>query len=410
MALTVKEESTTAWSAPVASDGDLKLAFRYERMAKQDSLLDYEELNHVFDLSDRIESSKLAGASVVTFDPYEKWQEGNSRCAALDSIYASVLAGEYLGRQLEAKKYGNTDQVARSEPSVHEEVIGYSGVNRSGLQLVGGDILYLQTEVLREHILMSEHRKEVQPVIVEGSENVVVQAFSRESEAVVDEAAFTVNQLDSAITATLSEQFIGVQTITTSEGQQQLILSENANRNLVGMEGTPVEQSAAAPDTDPLFHEGSKGGAPGQCVASLEDIQTELQQGCKELSEENGSSEADAIPENVHAPEQSAESKYENDGRSHTLAPVHVHETSSSDVSLVFSRGDSSEYWEKPAASVREPEQDTEEQKNGAVDMNTDCLNENLSGDMTVASAQSLEPGAVLNLDASEMPLAPVCW
>ncbi|KAH6921031.1 hypothetical protein HPB50_027981 [Hyalomma asiaticum] len=77
--------------APVASDGDLKLAFRYERMAKQDSLLDYE-LNHVFDLSDRIESSELAGASVVTFDPYEKWQEGNSRCAALDSIYASVLA------------------------------------------------------------------------------------------------------------------------------------------------------------------------------------------------------------------------------------------------------------------------------------------------------------------------------
>lgn len=81
--------------APVASDGDLKIAFRYERMAKQDSLLDYEELNHVFDFSDRIESSKLAGASVVTFDPCEKWQKGNSRCAgaALDSNYASVLAG-----------------------------------------------------------------------------------------------------------------------------------------------------------------------------------------------------------------------------------------------------------------------------------------------------------------------------
>ncbi|KAH6948435.1 hypothetical protein HPB50_024502 [Hyalomma asiaticum] len=303
--------------------------------------------------------------------------------------------------------------VAGSEPSVHEEVIGYIDLNNSGLQLVGGDTFYLQTEALREHILMSEQGKEVQPIIVvveEGSENVVVQAFSRDSEAVGDEAAFTVNQLDSAISATLPEQLTGVETITTSEGQQLLILSENANGKLVGMEGTPVEQSAAAPDTEPLFHEGSRGGVPGQCVASLEDSQTELQQGCKELSEENGSSEADAIPDNVHAPEESAESKYENEGRSHTLAPVDVHEpnkASSSDVSLVFSRRDTSEYREKQTSAVMEPEQDTEEQKNEAVDMNADLLNENLSSDMTVASAQSLESGAVLNLDTSEMPLAP---
>lgn len=81
--------------ASITSDGDLKIAFRYERMAKQDSLLDYEELNHVFDFSARIESSKLAGACVVTFDPCEKWGKAANRHAgaAVEPNYASVLAG-----------------------------------------------------------------------------------------------------------------------------------------------------------------------------------------------------------------------------------------------------------------------------------------------------------------------------
>ncbi|KAH7981828.1 elongator complex protein 4 [Rhipicephalus sanguineus] len=87
--------TATQQHASVVSDGDLKIAFRYERMAKQDSLLDYEELNHVFDFSDRIESTKLASACVVTFDPCERWGKATDRHvgAALEPNYESVLAG-----------------------------------------------------------------------------------------------------------------------------------------------------------------------------------------------------------------------------------------------------------------------------------------------------------------------------
>uniref|UniRef100_A0A224YWQ2 Elongator complex protein 4 n=1 Tax=Rhipicephalus zambeziensis TaxID=60191 RepID=A0A224YWQ2_9ACAR len=94
--LQVATGSTTQHApASVASDGDLKIAFRYERMAKQDSLLDYEELDHVFDFSDRIESAKLASACVVTFDPCERWREATNGHvgATLDPNYESVLAG-----------------------------------------------------------------------------------------------------------------------------------------------------------------------------------------------------------------------------------------------------------------------------------------------------------------------------
>lgn len=80
--------------ASSTSDGDLKIAFRYERMAKQDSLLDYEELDHVFDLSERIESARLAEACTATFDPCENVGKHASRLAGsvLEPNYASVLA------------------------------------------------------------------------------------------------------------------------------------------------------------------------------------------------------------------------------------------------------------------------------------------------------------------------------
>lgn len=86
-----KAATTTASST---SDGDLKIAFRYERMAKQDSLLDYEELDHVFDLSERIESTKLAEACTATFDPCENVGKPADRQAGsvLAPNYASVLA------------------------------------------------------------------------------------------------------------------------------------------------------------------------------------------------------------------------------------------------------------------------------------------------------------------------------
>ncbi|XP_037503974.1 uncharacterized protein LOC119378948 isoform X1 [Rhipicephalus sanguineus] len=298
-------------------------------------------------------------------------------------------------------------QVAGSEPSVHEEVIGYIDLNNSGLQLVGGDTFYLQTEALREHILMSEHGKEVQPIIVvveENSENVVVQAFSRDSEAVGDEAAFTVNQLDNAISAALPEQLTGVETIRTSAGQQLLILSEDANGKLVSMEGAPVEHSAAVLDTGPSCQEVSKGHVDGQCVASPESSQMELQQECKELSEENGSGVVNAIPDNVHVPEESTECKYES--KPHAAAPVGVNKsskTSSSDVPVTLGQGDSSECREKPPSQSREPMQVTEE-KNGIVDIN---VGDNHSSDMTVPLVQSIKPGTEVNLNMSEMPLAP---
>ncbi|KAL1434334.1 hypothetical protein MTO96_011962 [Rhipicephalus appendiculatus] len=302
-------------------------------------------------------------------------------------------------------------KVAGSEPSVHEEVIGYIDLNNSGLQLVGGDTFYLQTEALREHILMSEHGKEVQPIIVvveENSENVVVQAFSRDSEAAGDEAAFTVNQLDNAISAALPEQLTGVETITTSEGQQLLVLSQDANGKLVSMEGTQVEHSAAVLDTGSSCHEVSKGNIAEQCAASPESSQMELQQECKILSEENGSSEVNAIPDNVHVPEESAECEYESESKPRKAAPIGVSKsskTSSSDVPVNLGQGDSSKCREKPASSCREPVQVTEEKKNGIMDMN---VGDNHSSDMTVPSVQSIKPGTEVHLNTSKMPSAPL--
>ncbi|XP_077502322.1 elongator complex protein 4 [Amblyomma americanum] len=81
-----------ASASSTTSDGDLKIAFRYERMAKQDSLLDYDELDHVFDFSDRIESTKLYGACVNTFSPCETWGNAADRSAGVvEPNYASVL-------------------------------------------------------------------------------------------------------------------------------------------------------------------------------------------------------------------------------------------------------------------------------------------------------------------------------
>lgn len=81
-------------STSSTSDGDLKIAIRYERMARQDSLLDCGELDHVFDFSDRIESTKLAGACVNTFNPCETWGKAADRSAGIvvEPNYASVLA------------------------------------------------------------------------------------------------------------------------------------------------------------------------------------------------------------------------------------------------------------------------------------------------------------------------------
>lgn len=305
-------------------------------------------------------------------------------------------------------------QIAGSEPIVQEQVIGYFDLDNPGLQLVGGDTFYLPTEALREHVLMSDHGKEGQPIIVvveEGSQNVVVQAFSRDSEAMGEEAAFTVNQLDNAISATLPEQFAGVETITTAEGQQLLILSEDASGKLVGMEGTPVEDSDAAPETGSSYHEGSKDNLPGQCVTSLNSIQTELQPECKELSEVNGSNQINAIPENVQAPEESAECKYESESKLHAPAPVDVPEssnkTSVSHVSVAFGQGDNSEYRETPASDSMEPVQDTEQKKNGTVGMDFGHLGDGHSNVMTMPPAQAIKPGTDTKLNTSEMPPAP---
>uniref|UniRef100_A0A131YDF0 Neurofilament heavy polypeptide n=1 Tax=Rhipicephalus appendiculatus TaxID=34631 RepID=A0A131YDF0_RHIAP len=258
---------------------------------------------------------------------------------------------------------------------------------------------------------MSEHGKEVQPIIVvveENSENVVVQAFSRDSEAAGDEAAFTVNQLDNAISAALPEQLTGVETITTSEGQQLLVLSQDANGKLVSMEGTQVEHSAAVLDTGSSCHEVSKGNIAEQCAASPESSQMELQQECKILSEENGSSEVNAIPDNVHVPEESAECEYESESKPRKAAPIGVSKsskTSSSDVPVNLGQGDSSKCREKPASSCREPVQVTEEKKNGIMDMN---VGDNHSSDMTVPSVQSIKPGTEVHLNTSKMPSAPL--
>ncbi|XP_050050008.1 uncharacterized protein [Dermacentor andersoni] len=302
-------------------------------------------------------------------------------------------------------------QVAGSEPIVQEEVIGYFDLGNPGLQLVGGDTFYLPTEALREHVLMSEHGKEGQPIIVvveEGSQNVVVQAFSRDSEAVGEEAAFTMNQLDNAISATLPEQFAGVETITTTEGQQLLILSEGGSGKPVD---TPVEDSAAAAsDTGSSCHEGSKDNLPRQCVASLNSIQTELQPGCKELLEVNGSKEVKAIPDNVQAPEERAECKYESESKPHAPAPVDVQEsnkTSGSCVSVAFGQGDNSEYQEKPVSPSMEPVQDTEQKKNGTMAMDVGHLSDGHSSDMITPPAQAIKPGTETKLNASEVPLAP---
>uniref|UniRef100_A0A224YP75 Neurofilament heavy polypeptide n=1 Tax=Rhipicephalus zambeziensis TaxID=60191 RepID=A0A224YP75_9ACAR len=258
---------------------------------------------------------------------------------------------------------------------------------------------------------MSEHGKEVQPIIVvveENSENVVVQAFSRDSEAAGDESAFTVNQLDNAISAALPEQLTGVETITTSEGQQLLILSQDANGKLVSMEGTQVEHSAAVLDTRSSCHEVSKGNVAEQCAASPESSQMELQQECKMLSEENGSSEVNAIPDNVNVPEESAECEYESESKPRKATPIGVSKsskTSSSDVPVTLGQGDSSECWEKPASPCREPVQVTEEKKNGIMDMN---VNDNHSSDMTVPSVQSIKPGTEVHLNTFKMPSAPL--
>lgn len=72
------------------SDGDLKIAFRYEGMPKQESLPNHENAEYIFDFAERIESAKLAAAQITTFDPRVK--EGVSG----DVAAAAVLATDYV--------------------------------------------------------------------------------------------------------------------------------------------------------------------------------------------------------------------------------------------------------------------------------------------------------------------------
>lgn len=256
---------------------------------------------------------------------------------------------------------------------------------------------------------MSEHGKEGQPIIVvveENSENVVVQAFSRDSEAVGDETACTVNHFDNAMSAALPEQLTGVETTTTSE-IQELILSQDANGKLVSMKGAQVEPSAAVLDAGPSCREVSKGNAAEQCAASPESSQMELQQECKTFSGANGNSDVNAILDNLHVPGEREECEYDGGSKPHAAGPVGVSKsskTSSSDMPVTLGQGDGSECREKPASPNGKPVQVIEENKNGIMDMN---VGDNHFRDISVVSVQSVKPGSEVNLNSSKMSSAP---
>lgn len=198
-------------------------------------------------------------------------------------------------------------KVSGAEPAGQEEarVIGYFDLENSGLQLVEGDnTFYLPPEALREHVLMSQEGKEGQNIIVVlgGSEDDVVQAFARNSETLLGEqATFTVNQLGNAISGTLPQQFAGVEAVTTTEGQQLLILSEDTTEKMASLEGTPIEEPAAAGlETQLLYQEGPKDNLPGECAAAGTSIQAELQPGFEQSPEMNGKEAVNVIPEDSH--------------------------------------------------------------------------------------------------------------
>ncbi|KAK8768642.1 hypothetical protein V5799_014893 [Amblyomma americanum] len=193
-------------------------------------------------------------------------------------------------------------QVSEAEPVVQEEaqVIGYFDLENSGLQLVEGDnTFYLPPEALREHVLMAEEGKEGQNIIVVlgGSEDDVVQAFAENSETLLgDQATFTVNQLENAISATLPQEFAGVEAVTTTEGQQLLILSEDTSEKMVSLESAPVEESAAVLETQLLYQEDPKDNLPGECTEAGTSVQSERQPGVEKSPEVNGKEGINVLP------------------------------------------------------------------------------------------------------------------
>lgn len=194
-------------------------------------------------------------------------------------------------------------QVAEEEAAVEEEegqVIGYFQLDNSRLQLVEGEnTFYLPPDALGEHVLMTEDGKEGQQIIVvveEGSEDAVVQAFDARA-LLGDQTTFTVDQLQGALSESLSlqDQFAGMTTITSGEQQQLLILSEDPDeKECPGFEDTavvpgasPGEENADTENTL-LYQQGLEEVPPEQCSTASEAVHGELQPSLEELPEGTG--------------------------------------------------------------------------------------------------------------------------
>ncbi|CAN7991185.1 unnamed protein product [Ixodes hexagonus] len=86
-------------------DGDLKIAFRYQHMPKQEPLPDQSNVDRIFDFAERIESPKLANAQITTFEPCVERKlpcACKSTVVALTGAYASAL--REIGHVLEKSK------------------------------------------------------------------------------------------------------------------------------------------------------------------------------------------------------------------------------------------------------------------------------------------------------------------
>lgn len=312
-------------------------------------------------------------------------------------------------------------QVSEAEPAVQEEarVIGYFDLENSGLQLVEGDnTFYLPPEALREHVLMSQEGKEGQNIIVVlgGSEDDVVQAFARNSETLLgDQATFTVNQLGNAISATVPQQFADVEAVTTTEGQQVLILSEGTTEKVESLESAPTEESAAVLETQLLYQEVPKDNLPGECATAGTSIQAELQPRFEQSPEMNGKEAVNVISDDSHdktggAVHPSQEnSEFQGEGRSVPLAtsPLGVHVPSdgadSFRISISLAQCGQRKIVVSPGATRAAG---AEEKQNGTVGRGIVHVKEKHSSHKPVPSVKGRDSAIDIDSSASKTPLA----
>lgn len=84
-------------------DGDLKIAFRYQHMPKQEALPDQRNVDHIFDFAERIELAKLLRARITTFETCVE-QPGALRSTAVGLADAYATALSEIGHVLEKSK------------------------------------------------------------------------------------------------------------------------------------------------------------------------------------------------------------------------------------------------------------------------------------------------------------------